>query len=129
MNTKQTPGNNILTKLITNTIYTPCGTIAKLSNKKPPTQQSRSICFGTKTAITDIDEAKAFNKQFTNITPYSINKMNRHIRPYNQDPSHQEIQLTTTQVQLAILNSTNNNSSGPDDININMAWHYMNIRQ
>ena len=26
MNTKQTPGNNILTKLITNTIHTPCGT-------------------------------------------------------------------------------------------------------
>ena len=45
------------------------GTIAQLSNKKQPTQQNRSISFRTKTAITDIDKAKAFNKQFTNITP------------------------------------------------------------
>ena len=51
MNMKQTPRNKILTKLIT--------------NKKPPTQQNRSICFHTKIAITDIDKAKAFNKQFT----------------------------------------------------------------
>ena len=48
---KQTPKNNILTKLII--------------NKKPPTQQNRSICFHTKITITDIDKAKAFNKQFT----------------------------------------------------------------
>ena len=48
---KQTPRNNTLTKLIT--------------NKKPPTQQNRTICFHTKIVITDIDKAKAFNKQFT----------------------------------------------------------------
>ena len=51
MNMKQTPRNNILTKLIT--------------NKTPPTQQNKSICFQTKIAITVIDKAKAFNKQFT----------------------------------------------------------------
>ena len=44
------------------------GTIAKLFNKKPPTQQNRSIIFKTISAITDIDKVKAFNKQFTNIT-------------------------------------------------------------
>ena len=41
------------------------GTIAKLSNKKIPTEQNRSIHFGTKTTITDIDKAK----HFMNITP------------------------------------------------------------
>ena len=51
MNMKQTSRNNILTNLIT--------------NKTPPTQQNRSICFQTKIAVTDIDKAKAFNKQFT----------------------------------------------------------------
>ena len=45
------------------------GTITKLSKQKPPTKQSKSIRF--ETAITDIDKAKAFNKQFTNVTPYS----------------------------------------------------------
>ena len=51
MNTNQTPENNILTKLIANTIQLPMGTIAKLSNKKPPTQKNRGIIFETKTAI------------------------------------------------------------------------------
>ena len=50
------------------------GTIAKLSNKKQPTQQNRNIRFGTKTAITDIGKAKAFNRQFKNVIPYSTIK-------------------------------------------------------
>ena len=51
MNMKQKSRDNILTKVIT--------------NKIPPTQQNRSICFRTKIVITDIDNAKVFNKQFT----------------------------------------------------------------
>ena len=93
------------------------GTIAKLSNKKQLTQQNRNIRFGTKTVISDIDKAKAFNKQFTNITPYSTNKINRHIDHTIKNFPTKEIRLTTTQVQLAISNSTNNNSTGPDGIN------------
>ena len=50
------------------------GTMAKLSNKKQLAQQNRS--FGPKTAITDIEKAKAFSKQFTNVLPYSTNKIN-----------------------------------------------------
>ena len=99
------------------------GTIAKLSNKKQPTQQSRSIRFGTKTAITDIDKAKAFDKKFANVTPYSTNKINRHINHTIKTLSTGEIRLTTTQVQLAILNSTNNNFTGPDGINIRHLKH------
>ena len=66
------------------------GTIAKLSNKKPPTQHNRSICFGTKTTNTDIDKIKAFDKQCIDVTPYSTNKINRHIgyTLYNQDSLH-----------------------------------------
>ena len=74
MNIKQTPRNNILTKLIT--------------NKKPPTQQNRSICFQTKITITDIDKAKAFNKQFT--TSLHIVQNQQPHRSYTQDPSDQE---------------------------------------
>ena len=77
MNTKQTPGSNKIDHK--HNPHFLWGTIAKLSNKKPPTQQNRSIRFGTKTAVTDIDKAKAFNKQFTNVTLYSTNKINRHI--------------------------------------------------
>ena len=51
MNTKQTPENNILTKLIKITIRIPMGTIAKLFNKKLPTQENKSIIFETNTAI------------------------------------------------------------------------------
>ena len=35
----------------------------------------------------------------------------------------EEIRLTTTQVQLAISNSTNSNSTGPDGINIKHLKH------
>ena len=97
--------------------------IAKLSNKKLPTQWNRSIHSRTKTAITDIDKAKAFNKQFTNITPYSTNKINRHIDHAIKNLPTEEIRFTTTQVQLAISNNTNNNSTKPDAINIRHLKH------
>ena len=73
------------------------GTIAKLSNKKPPTQQNRSIRFQTKTAITATDKAKAFNKQFTHVTPYSTNKLNRHI-------DHTIKNLPTEEIRLPLYN-------------------------
>ena len=98
-------------------------TITKLSNKKQPTQLNRSICFITKTTITDIDKAKAFNKQFTNITLYSTNKINRHIYHTIKTLPTEKIQLTIKQVQLTISNSTNNNSTGPDGINIRHLKH------
>ena len=94
------------------------GTIAKLSNKKPPTQQNKSICFETKTAITDIDKAKAFNKLLTNVISCSTSKTNKHIDHTIKTLPTKEMQFTITQVQLAISNSTNNNSTGPDGINI-----------
>ena len=63
-------------------------------------------------------KAKAFNKQFTHVTPYSTNKINRHIDYTIKNLPTEEIRLTTIQVQLTISNSTNNNSTGPDGTNI-----------
>ena len=97
--------------------------MAKLFNKKMPTQQSRIIRFETKTAITDIDKAKAFYRPFTNVTPYSTNKINRHIDHTLKTLPTEKIRLTTTQVQLAISISTNNNSTGPDGIDIRHLKH------
>ena len=86
---KTKPGNNILTKLITNTIHLRVEHHSKTIKQKTLTQQNRSIRFGTKTAIPDIDKAKAFNKQSTNVTLYSTKKSTG-FRPYNQDPSCKE---------------------------------------
>ena len=79
-------------------------TIAKKSiNKKHPTQQKRSIHFGTKTAITNIDKAKAFNKQFTNITPESTNKINRCID--QRFPNCALSGTTQKHVKVVVLNA------------------------
>ena len=55
------------------------GHLSKTIQEKTPTQHNRCIRFGTKAATIDIDKAKALNKHFTNVTPYSTNKMKRHI--------------------------------------------------
>ena len=119
---KITPENNCLKILITKTMRLPLETIAKLSNKKSPTQPNRSISLKTKTAITEIKQAKAFNKQITNVT-YSTYKINKYTDHKIKNLPTEEILFITTQVQLAISNSKNNNSTGPDDINIRHLKH------
>ena len=94
------------------------GTIAKPFNKNPPTKQNRRIPFETKTTMAGIDKIKVLNKQFMNVTPYSTNKINRHIYHSMKALPTEKIRLTTTQMQLVISKSTNNNSNGPDGINI-----------
>ena len=77
MNTKQIPVNITLTKLITNTIRLPVGTIAKLSDKNY--LHNRTEASGLKLKHpTNLNKTKAFNKQFTNIT-CSQDKINRYI--------------------------------------------------
>ena len=58
-----------------------------------------------------------------NTTPYSTNKINKHIDHAIKILPTEEIQLTTTQVQLAMSNNTNNNSTGPDGISIRHLKH------
>ena len=67
---------------------------------------------------------ESVNKQFTNITPYSTNKINRHIDHTIKTLPIEEIQLTATQVQLAISNS---NSTRPDGINIKHLKHLKHL--
>ena len=57
----------------------------------------------------NINKEKAFNKQCINITSYRINKITRHINHTIKKLPKNEILLNTTQVQLAISISTNNN--------------------
>ena len=63
MNTKQTPENNILTKLITSTTQLPVGTIAKLFEKKSIhnywKKNTEQMSFETKTAIWH-EQSKSF---------------------------------------------------------------------
>ena len=117
MNTKQTLGNNIFDK--TDHKHNPHSMCGPIKNH----QHNKQKHLLWKTAITDMDKAKPFNKQFTNITPYSTNLINRHIDHTIKTLPTKEIQLTTTQVQLAISNSTNNNSTGPNGINIRHLKH------
>ena len=69
-----------------------------------------------------MNKAKAFNKQFINVT-FSTDKINRHIDHKIKNVPTEEILLSTTQVRLALSNSTNNNSIGPDGINIRHLKH------
>ena len=86
-------------------------------------QQNRSIYLEIKTAFTDIDQAKTFNKQFTHITPYSPSKINWYIDHRIKILPTKKIRLTITHMQLAISNSTNNNSTAPDGTNIRHCKH------
>ena len=70
-----------------------------------------------------MEKAKAFNKQFTNVTPYNTNKINRQTDHTIKNLPTEQLRLTTTQVQLAISNNTHNNSTGPDGINIRHPKH------
>ena len=63
MNIKETPGNNSLTKLITNTIGLPMNTITKLFNKKPLTQKNRNISFETKQKLLISNLSKSLTAQ------------------------------------------------------------------
>ena len=67
--------------------------------------------------------ATAFNKQFINSTKYTTNKPNRIIdrNTHKLESAHTEI--TTEQVKQAINSAKNNNSTGPDNINIKHLKH------
>ena len=61
MNIKQTPENNILTKLITNTIHTPCGHYSKtIQQKTTYTTEQKPSALELK-QLSDMNKTKAFN--------------------------------------------------------------------
>ena len=84
-------------------------TIHGLSNRAPPHTLNTSITFNNKIATTPKHIAKCFTKQFTNPVKHNI-------QGYN-------ITLTTFHVQEAKKQSKNNNSQGPDKLNIRHLKH------
>ena len=57
-------------------------------------------------------------KQFTNTVKHATHKTNRYTNRATHNIQGYNIILTTTQVQEAIKQSKNNNSQGPDKLNI-----------
>ena len=90
-------------------------TIHGLCNRAPAHTLNRSITFNNIMTITPKHIANCFTKQLahcqTHKTNISINRATHKIQGYN-------ITLITIQVQEAIQQSKNNNSQGPDKLNI-----------
>ena len=97
-------------------------TIHILSNRAYPPTLNTSIIFSNKTATTPKHIANCFTKQFTNPVKHATNKTIYINRETQQIQGH-NITLTTTQVQEAIKQSKNNNSHGPDKLNIRHLKH------
>ena len=98
-------------------------TIHGLSNRAPPHTLNTSITFNNKIATPPKHIANCFNKQFTNTVKHATHKTNRHINRATHNIQGYNITLTTFQVQEAIKQSKNNNSQGPDKLNIRHLKH------
>ena len=98
-------------------------TIHGLSNRAPPHTQNTSITFNNKIATTPTHIANCFTKQFTNTVKHATHKTNRHINRATHNIQGYNITLTTSQVQEAVKQSKNNNSQGPDKLNIRHLKH------
>ena len=98
-------------------------TIHGISNRAPPPTLNTSITFSNKTATTPKHIVNCFTKQFTNTVKHATNKTNRYINRATQKIQVHNITFTTSQVQEAIKQSKNNNSHGPDKLNIRHLKH------
>ena len=98
-------------------------TIHGLSNRAPPHTLNTSITFNNKVATTPKHIANCFTKQFTNTVKHATHKTNRHIYRATRNIQGYNITLTTSQVEEAIKQSKNNNSQGPDKLNIRHLKH------
>ena len=103
--------------------HTLWNTIHGLSNRAPPHTLNTSITFNNKIATKPTHIANCFTKQFTNTVKHATHKTNRHINRVTHNIQGYNITLTTSQVQEAIKQSKNNNSQGPDKLNIRHLKH------
>ena len=70
-------------------------TLNTLQNKRPKQEPNRTISFNKTDKITAKSKAKAFNKQFVNITKHSSNKTNRKIdKKVKNLPKSPKIEIT-----------------------------------
>ena len=98
-------------------------TIHGLSNRAPPHTLNTSITFNNIIATTPKHIANCFTKQFTNTVKHATHKTNRHINRATHNIQGYNITLTTSQVHEAIKQSKNNNTQGPDKLNIRHLKH------
>ena len=87
------------------------------------TAQNTSITFNNEIATTPKHIGNCFTKQFTNTVKHATHKTNRSINRATHKIQGYNITLTTTLVQGAIKQSKNNNSQGPDKLNIKHLKH------
>ena len=98
-------------------------TIHGLFNRAPPHTLSTSITFNNRVATTPKHIANCFTKQFTGTFKHATHKTGRHIDRATHNMQGYNIALTTSQVQEAIKQSKNNNSQGPDKLDIRHLKH------
>ena len=98
-------------------------TIHGLSNRAHPPTLNTSITFNKKIATTPKHIASCFTKQFTNTVKHATHKANRYINRATHKIQVYNITLTTSQVQEAVKLRKNNNSQGPDKVNIRHLKH------
>ena len=93
-------------------------TIHGLSKRTLPPTLNTSITFTNKIETTPKHIANCFTKHFTNTVKYATHKTNRSINRATHTIQRCNITITTTHVEEAIKQSKNNNSHGPDKLNI-----------
>ena len=97
--------------------------VVHLHNRATPHTLNTSITFNNKIATTPKHIANCFTKHFTKTVKHTTHKTNRHINRATHNIQGYNITLTTSQVQEAIKQSKNNNSQGPDKLNIRHLKH------
>ena len=93
-------------------------TLNSIAHKKPPQTPNTTITFDNKTTKTDKQKAEHFNKQFTNHVKHTTQRRYRIIDRFTNMLKSTPIQITIEHSSLAIKQAKNNNSTGPDNINI-----------
>src|SRR5688572_6613830 len=91
---------------------------AEISGKNPPAQSNTIITFHDKPTMPPEQKASAFNNQFDNTIQQATENTNRKVDRYIKALSSTPIHITANRVLDAISSSFNNNSTGPDQINI-----------
>ena len=98
-------------------------TMHGLSNGAPPHTLSTSMAFGNRMATAPTHIANCFAGQFANTVKHATHRAGRHIDRATHNIQGYSITLTTSQVQEAIKQSKNNNSQGPDKLNVRHLKH------
>ena len=96
--------------------------VAVVGSEKDTHTLNTSITFNNKIATTPKHIANYFTKQFTNPVKHATPK-NRHINRATHNIQGYNMTLTTSQVQVVIKQSKNNNSQGPNKLNIRHLKH------